>query len=187
MLKNKRILSVLLALSMVVTLLAGFGATASAVTDDVTATVTLYVEYVAREDDGTIAVQYNLIDNPIVYIANVGDTLKDVINQISIAGVKFDNAEWYDNDGVPDTSWLSSLDVNTDYDDLGWVNYPDWNDYEDVGGGTYYYGESWLYFFGTPNYIPATIDDYPATLIGDYVITGAVTITLSYEFNAFIF
>jgi hypothetical protein len=42
MLKNKRILSVLLALSMVITLLAGFGATAGAVADDVTVSVAVY-------------------------------------------------------------------------------------------------------------------------------------------------
>lgn len=71
MLKNKRFLSMLLVLTMVVTLFAGFGGSASAITTDVDA----YAEIIIYDTDGTpYVVDYADINVPD------GDTVYDVVN-----------------------------------------------------------------------------------------------------------
>ncbi|MDR1205786.1 MAG: hypothetical protein LBL26_09960 [Peptococcaceae bacterium] len=181
-LKNNKFAVILLTFVMFINLL---GSTVFAVENDDPAeyTVTIYVEQVYRDDEG-IGYQQTLTDAPLSYTAVENQTLKEVINDIAGDEVYFKDAEWVDNYGNIDTSWLSSLDVYTD-DLEDWVNYLSWYDYYPIGDEYVYEGESWMYFLGTPANIPATVDDYPGTLIGDYVITGDITITLSFEYNIF--
>jgi hypothetical protein len=187
-LKHRKLLALLLALVMTVSLVAAFGGVASAA--ETTYTVTLYAQYLYRNEFDEIEYQEQLIAVPAEVEIAAGSTLKDVIALAADANVKFADDDWTgDND-----EWLAELSVNTD--ENGWVPYTSWSDYYQVGSVTWhYYGEDWLFFYGTPDDTPESIHDYPMDItsvvefptMDEVEITGDTIITLSFEFNEFDF
>jgi hypothetical protein len=127
---------------------------ATADDDPETYSVTFYVQQLERVEDDIVSGPSALIATAFSYTAIEGETLKDVIQRATSNGSLLDNDVWDNNQGIHNTSWLSSLDVNTGAN--GWETYQDWNNYTDnQNGTTTYEGESWTYFIG--NNTPDTI------------------------------
>ena len=181
MLKSKKLLSLILTLVMVVSL---FTLSVSASALDSGYTVTIYVQEAARDVDDNIEYSYVWTDTPIVVPVESGSTLKEAIQAAASQGQIISNDEWYDNNGNPDTEWLSSLTL-TEYD-LTYTNENNfYYDYPEPGLATYE-GFSWMYFNGTPDDMPSSAYAYPSVSLGSQTVTGNVTITLSFEYLTYV-
>jgi hypothetical protein len=192
---NRKFAAVLLSVAMAAVLFAGFGTPAWAAGDE-NVTVTIYVQEAYRDDpDNTLYFTQVYLGNedpgeetdPVVITVPSGSTLKEAIQAAGANNTAIAASEWNDNYGVPDSVWLSSLTFESDY--YGEMTYANDGEYDDPYNPTEWIGASWLYFNGTPDDMPADVEDYPGWIydgiqheLGNVEVTADTTITLSYEY-----
>lgn len=162
----KKIFLLVLALTMVVSFSVGAFAEAS------TYEVTIYVQSAERNSSGDLIP--TSVDvwttTPVVVTVNAGDTLKDAI--IAAAAVT--------GSPIGTSTWTGEFLVSMYFNNEIYENEDNFY-YDDETNEWVYVGTSWMYFFGDPASIPASVYDYPIETLGGYEVEEDTTITLSYE------
>lgn len=166
---KKRIVSLVLTLTM----LFAMSSMAFAQSSAQTITVNLYFQKVDLQHKPSNFSEIKRTQ-PITVTINSGQTVKDALDKAVTENNVLKNAVWQGG------SFLSSMKLNT-------TNYENVNNYYTENGKNVYEGTSWMYFMGTPNQMPQSMNDYPTEYMNQKTLTSDSNVTLSYETMKFVY